>query len=660
LDQLKQDLAKNEGIELSVLGGVQLPGGIEAGGVQLPGGIDAGGVQLPGGIGGVQLPGGIDAGGVQLPGGIGGIGGVQLPGGINIGAITPGLFQAVPMSGISSEAFNLSATPQMRTESIAFAAAAATTPAKTSEFSTRLQDSKAIEARNFAVVSKYDILKGLTELEGFDDVDIPAVNAATKLQNIDSDLLERVLKNEFDSVPKDTDEGGFFAASISALDNLSLTLDFVGDKIKKYQRAITLCQQTLSKLEELALTIARRLTQIQDELSEVEQDLSVARALLQEEQARVNQINQRRRQILNEYVTFLAFCRPRLSDRLVNLPSRPLDPDYLAVGEGVPACSLRQVKAPNELRRLIDLLRDAPIKWFTSIPPILNRLDRLDILYTTVEVAKQRAVLQYAVSAPKPALAISAGFLAQPLQQVFLAQEQAIAQYRTKAAQVDLSSFAGRTWKESRDRAKDILSIGDLLDAKHGRSAVVQQSAQLLENIASVATCLYGQFGQVPPDLRLEWVERYSQYDNPIDLRILANLSRWNEVDRLVRREMQNLVNWLYQQIDTQQPDALSLMNNLVRVCLLLASHAPVNRLITGQLAEATPVRPGGQVKITINPNTIRIGMQVLLYQGINVVAQAVVEDLATNQVAARITKATTPNIFLAQGAQVQFTEVQV
>ncbi|WP_088889359.1 hypothetical protein [Leptolyngbya ohadii] len=646
LNQFKQDLAVKEGIDLSVLSGGQIPGGQIPGG-QIPGGQIPGG-QIPGG----QIPGGQIPGVVQLPGGIID---AQIPGGIISGALTPELLQGIPI-GRAAESPTFRAASQSFTAD-AFAAAA-TSPPKASEFSVRLQDSKAIEARNFAVVSKYDILKGLTELEGFGDIDVPALDATKKLQDINSGILEGILKNDYDSVPKDTDEGGFFAASIAALDNLSLTLDFVGDRIKKYQQAIALCQQTLSKLEDLALTIARRLTQIQDQLTETEQDLSVARALLQEEQARVQQINQRRCSILDEYVTFLAFCRPRLGDRLVNVASRPLDPAYLSVEDGLPACSLRQVKAPDDLRRLFDMLRDAPVKWFTSIPPILNGLDRLDILYTTIEVAKQRAMLQYAVTAPKTT--VSPGFLSEPLNQVFTAQQQTIAQYRTQAAQLDLSVFTGRPWKESRDRAKDVLSLGDLLDAKHGRSAVVQQTAQLLENIASVATCLYGQFGQVSPDLRLEWVERYSQYDAPIDLRVLANLSRWNEVDRLIRREMQNQVNWLYQQIDTQQSDALNWMNNLVRVCLLLASHAPVNRLIAGQLAEATTVRPGGQVKITIDPNTVRVGMQVLLYQGINVVAQAVVEDLAVNQVAARVTKSTASSILLAQGTQVQFTDLQV
>src|SRR5262249_14150771 len=73
-------------------------------------------------------------------------------------------------------------------------------------------------------------------------------------------------------------------------------------------------------------------------------------------------------------------------------------------------------------------------------------------------------------------------------------------------------------------------------------------------------------------------------------------------------------------------------------ICLLLASHAPVNQIITGHLPRVTPVRPGILVPIRpIDPGLVRVGMQVGVWQGATVVASGLVEDLNDAEVSARI-----------------------
>jgi hypothetical protein len=222
-------------------------------------------------------------------------------------------------------------------------------------------------------------------------------------------------------------------------------------------------------------------------------------------------------------------------------------------------------------------------------------------------------------------------------------------------AQLDLAAIQAAGWHTARDRAADVVTLGDLIDAGHGRTAVARAAAEELDRIAHVGSCLYERFGEVLPAIRLDWAERLSQFDEAIDLRNLFSLPRWREVDALDRREMQALVSWLYDRIDVGTADAAALMSDFVRTALLLASHAPVNRIIAGRVAKPTKVSVGGRVELTVDITKVRIGMPVLLFQGASAVARAVVEDLAGGRAAARVLTATTQTVELAEGAHAQF-----
>ena len=117
---------------------------------------------------------------------------------------------------------------------------------------------------------------------------------------------------------------------------------------------------------------------------------------------------------------------------------------------------------------------------------------------------------------------------------------------------------------------------------------------------------------------------------------------------------MQELVDWLFLRINDAQPEAWRLIDDLVRTCLLVASHSPVNQILSGHVQQDTPLQPGGQVKV-VPPMGVKIGMHVLMYKGADVVARGVVEDLSAGVAATRIIH-TTKNETLAQGARVQFT----
>jgi hypothetical protein len=232
-----------------------------------------------------------------------------------------------------------------------------------------------------------------------------------------------------------------------------------------------------------------------------------------------------------------------------------------------------------------------------------------------------------------------------------------VSKRRIESSQLDLSGIAQQSWKGALDVAHRMLSIGDLLDIPHGRPQVAQLSAQELEQISMVAACLWASFADVLPALRLDWVERLSEFDDAADLRRLSSLPRWGEVDPLARRDLQGMVDWLFQRIDQSEPEAVATMSDLVRVALLLASHAPVDKIVAAAVAEATTVKQGGSVRLKVDPRRVRIGMHVLLFNGNQTVARGVIEDVSAGGAITRVVDAYQESIKLAQDARVQITE---
>jgi hypothetical protein len=194
---------------------------------------------------------------------------------------------------------------------------------------------------------------------------------------------------------------------------------------------------------------------------------------------------------------------------------------------------------------------------------------------------------------------------------------------------------------------------------------VADAAAGELNQITRIAACLHAQACDVLPVIRLGWADRLSQFDKAVSLRDLTVLPRWGEVDFSQRKEIQTLADWLYGRIDPAQADGVSWMHDLVRVCLLLASHAPVNQIIAGQVPVPTRAAPGRTVPIAIDPAQVRLGMKVFFYgaapivagkpQPAPIIAHGVVEDLVGGQARARIAEAFVDDVTLDKGTRVQF-----
>ena len=142
-----------------------------------------------------------------------------------------------------------------------------------------------------------------------------------------------------------------------------------------------------------------------------------------------------------------------------------------------------------------------------------------------------------------------------------------------------------------------------------------------------------------------------------MNLRNLHTLPRFGELDYRERYAMQSLTDWLYSRLVIKYSEAASLASDLIRVAVLLASHAPVNELIAGQVAEPTRVKPGSRVRVVADLSRVRVGMAVSMVSGSSTVARGKVADIAGGQVMAEISTTVGATVEMAAGSRVQIGE---
>lgn len=552
----------------------------------------------------------------------------------------------------------------------------------------RLEQPKAPEAKNAAVATKASVITDVMALGiNADDLTIPGFylynNADTLVVDAyatsangtqrtvpretkytieevaERRLVSQVLAGFHDLDPQDGDESAFFSAAVRALDHAVAILRVVEGRIHAYRSALDRCRTALAELLALRVRVDARLNVIGSDLAETRHDVSVARALLADETTRIAAINDRRQRIIADHVPYLAFRRPRAADLLASVPMRHLEPAQTEAP--AVACMSHVVAVPRELQQMANLFRDVPVRWLTHLSPLVDRLDRIELLQQTLAHAKLRAeVMRQAqvVTIVREDRQVGIGA---SIQRVFGAHQDVVARERQRTAQLDLAQIVGLSWLHAAERARDMLSIGDLTDANHGRAELARLAAQEVEQIAHVAGCLHERFGAVLPVLRLAWTERLSQYDEPVNLRNLASLPRWGEVQFVDRREMQAIVDWLYDRVAADAPQAVAMMSDVVRLCLLLASHAPVSQIIAGNVHQTAAAQRGARVEVAVDLDRVRVGMQVLMYadtaHGAQVVARGVVEDLADGRAAARLVDVISPTVNFTPATRVQFLE---
>jgi len=372
-----------------------------------------------------------------------------------------------------------------------------------------------------------------------------------------------------------------------------------------------------------------------------------------EEVARIDRINTRRATVIAKYVQYLAYVRPRYFEGIAEVPELVLDPALLE--SPVPGCIASHGDAPPEIEDMVALLREAPLAWFRLGPPILRHLDRVELLHGAVLTARTRAAAMTSTGfQTRFASGQIVGRFARSITAVGMAQVDAVMAPRAGVAELDLRKLVGLSWLESRDVAQNVISLGDLIEGGHRRGDAIAESHALIANIEKVAGCLWAQVSQVLPAIRLAWAEALDQYDGHVTVELPA-LPRWREVPALDRKSIELLASWLIDQIDRTIPAAVAWMHDLVRACILLASHAPVDEIIAGAVQTPSPAGPGHLVPVIIDPVRVKVGMRVQFFHGQSVVAHGIVEDLIGERARARIAEATTPELRLDAGTRARF-----
>jgi hypothetical protein len=576
---------------------------------------------------------------------------------------------------------------------------------RTTSIAERLAAPKATEAKDYTTSTRYEAVRSLMaladELEAADGGDAPGLfegvnfygvrgdpalfydeegdinNPDRPLPNADTDdpdqqavlnnmrrsLAFRDLRAQRWRLPlmlrspgrTKVDESAQFSDGADLADNTVALMRQMEGRIKLYRNAIAASEKVLDALRGSAAALELRLQAVGEELAEARHDVSVTRALIAEEEARLAAINARRAQVLAEHVHFVAYQRPREAELIMTAPMRELDPGLLEAP--LPACFKEHQDAPDELRELLAVVREAPARWFAGVPVLLDRLDRVDLLVKAVQSAQLRSQVMTLKVSAMPALTLQRG-VAGGIAMLQAKQLQSVQALRVAATRVEPSMLTALGWQGARAQAEQIVSVGDLIDGEHGRGDVAQRAAALFDDLSRVAACLHEGFSSVLPSIRLDWAERMSQFDVAPRLRNLAGLPRWGEIEYADRRQLQAAADWLFGQMRAGVAEAENLMNDVVRMCLLLASHAPINRIVSGRLPAPVTAIPGVRLPIRVTEVLkLRVGMQALVYQADRVVARATVDEVGSTEVAATVVQALGNRVELAAETRVQFVD---
>lgn len=528
----------------------------------------------------------------------------------------------------------------------------------------RLEPPGATESRSFAVASRHEGLLAIDKLGELglkvDDLPVYSVRneqgerVTTTFGAIKTGAggLGSVLT---DPPPTSAEEAVFFHDTVTLVEAHIGTLRALEGRVAQYRAVIRDCKAVLDAVRASLARLETRLAVVQGEITETRHAVATARSLLAEEIVRVERINARRTSVIEQHVELLAYVRPRFFDGITEVPELSLDPALLE--SPVPACIAGHGDAPPELGDMVALLREAPLSWFKLGPQILRHLDRVELLHSAVMTARTRAatIVQTGFQTRLASDALTGRF-ASSLTAVGRAQVDAVWQPRAKVAELDMRNLIGLSWLESRDVAQHIVSVGDLLAGTHGRADAVREAHALIANIEKVAGCLWAQVGEVLPVIRLAWADALDQYDKSHMTINLPALPDWREVPYTQRKTIELLADWLIDHVDRTIQAAVAWMHDLVRACILLASHAPIDQIVAGSVPTTSPAGPGHLVPIIIDPIRTRIGMRVTFFRGNEAVAHGIVEDLVGERARARIAEAIVPGLRLDAGTRARFT----
>jgi hypothetical protein len=455
------------------------------------------------------------------------------------------------------------------------------------------------------------------------------------------------------SINMNSDEADLFSTGIHVLEQHTSLLRAVEARIAQYNDFITLCGNALANIQSDLPQAQTLLTRLENDLAQARQDVAFTTALLNDEIERVANVNAQRAATLKS-VLVVAYARPRTLETDADVPSRQLVPGNVA--SPVPSCLQQSVAIPPELREIVALIREAPVTWLPSIQALLNNLERPSLLQEVAVDAQARASMQLQLPLRVSSAATEPGVYAPVIASIYSANQQAFRTFQTQRAAAQPAAMLTQSWAGQVQALQGVIAAGDLQASDAVHAEVVSATSLLMQQISGVATCVYARAGQALPIDRLAWAEFLRGVGLSIQMQSLAVLPNWNTQDYVSRQQMQMLVDWLFQQIDTTDADAVAYMSDVVRVAILLASDAPVNDVISGAVTLATTPKVGSIVSLTLPSERVAHGMYVQLYSSGVLAAQAVVTDLDSASVRATVTQTYQAGVSLQANDVAHFT----
>ena len=546
---------------------------------------------------------------------------------------------------------------------------------RTTSIASRMERPRSIEAKDYTVATRYDVVSKLVAL-GLDmsELTVTGLPVADNTENkpvfdvrTGQPLRTRVKKladfkgnvaellDDRDPDPEKSDESSFFYSGVDVSDHTIALLRHAEGVVRRYRDLLEQCTVVLASTEQTLALTAARIGIVERELAEARQDVANARALLAEEVERARGLNALRDGVIAEHVKFLAFARTRVVERAVgdmlSAPVRELDSSLEP--DAAPACLADHDDAPADVAAMIDVLRHAPLDWFPALRTHLKLIDRPLVADRLIAALRQPAPVRLSLG--------TGAVTAQPSRQAALTAVQGNADQVLQARaiawpqlQVTQAGSVGLNVKlQAIARAA---SMTDLLAVAAERGELQRRAAAEFERMAAIATCLHARLSGVRAAIRLDWAERFSEFDRVGDLGDLSELPRFGELPREDRDDLRELAGWLRGRADGDNPRAVALMADLVRVCVLAASHSPVGELLGGRLVKPVPLNPGIRLDVLPQlPHKVSLGMQVQLFNGEQLAARAVVEDLVDGVATVRVTQSTGVNLASSLATAVRF-----
>jgi hypothetical protein len=426
------------------------------------------------------------------------------------------------------------------------------------------------------------------------------------------------------------------------------------NRVHQYSDFVALCTTALNSIQTDIQQAQVFVSQLQNTLAQDRQNVAFTTALLGDETARVNRVNAQRQQVLRDSVQLVAYTRARTLEPTDSAPSRQLVPANIT--NPVPACVQQSVAIPPELREIVGQLREAPVNWMPSVAAQVGNLERPVLLQQLALSAQSRAAQLLQLPMLPSSAAGEPGVYKPAISRLYSANQQVFRTFQMQRASLQPAALNSLNWSTQVAQMQSLIAINDLIAAETVHTEISNAVARLMQQISSVATCLYTRASIALPIERLGWAEYLRGDGLSVQLRSLAVLPGWNQLTYIDRQQMQMLVDWLFMQIDGGNSSAMAFMSDLVRTAILLASDVPIDNIIPANVIFRIQPAVGGMVSLSLPSDRVSSGMYVNLYSGGTLAARGVVSDLDTGTVRATVTDVFTPGTYLETTDTAHFT----